>query len=148
MQQIAPRPAPRSSDTPTSMPFLTRRFVVNRWIPNVAGTLNAAVPPTASKPPGVETYVSSEMPFAGGSAIARALHAQGADVQLSGRRTEVLEELARELGDRAKVLPADLSRPVEVTRLAEAAGAVDVLVANAGLGGAGALPDYTLEEVE
>ena len=83
-----------------------------------------------------------------GSAIARALHAQGADVQLSGRRTEVLEELARELGDRAKVLPADLSRPAEVTRLAEAAGAVDVLVANAGLGGAGALPDYTLEEVE
>jgi uncharacterized protein len=81
-----------------------------------------------------------------GRAIARALHEQGATVELSGRRTDVLESLASELGDRAQVLPADLSKADEVATLAERAGAVDVLVANAGLGGTGPLPDYTLEE--
>jgi len=83
-----------------------------------------------------------------GTAIARALHEQGATVKLSGRRTEVLESLAAELGERAEPLPADLSKREEVAALAERAGAVDVLVANAGLGGAGPLPDYTLEEAE
>jgi short-subunit dehydrogenase len=81
-----------------------------------------------------------------GKAIARALHEQGAEVQLSGRRADVLESLSAELGERVQILPADLSNPEEVAALAERAGAVDVLVANAGLGGAGPLPDYTLEE--
>lgn len=83
-----------------------------------------------------------------GKAIAHALYERGATTQLSGRRTDVLEELAAELGERAQVLPADLARDDEVAALAERAGAVDVLVANAGLGGAGALTDYTLEEAE
>ena len=83
-----------------------------------------------------------------GKAIARALHEQGATVQLSGRRTEVLESVAGELRDRTQVLPADLSQTDEVASLAERAGAVDVLVANAGLGGTGPLSDYTLEEAE
>jgi short-subunit dehydrogenase len=69
-------------------------------------------------------------------------------VKLSGRRAEVLEELARELGERAEVLPADLSKRDDVAGLAERAGAVDVLVANAGLPGSGRLDDYTLEEAE
>ncbi len=72
-----------------------------------------------------------------GGAIARALHAQGATVALSGRREDVLEALAGELGDRAHVLPCDLADPAAVTALvgqAEAAmGQVDVLVNNAGL---------------
>jgi short-subunit dehydrogenase len=83
-----------------------------------------------------------------GRAIARALHAQGAELRISGRRTEVLDELARELGDRVRAIPADLSKADEVAHLAADAGAVDVLVANAGLGGAGVLADYTLEEAE
>jgi short-subunit dehydrogenase len=83
-----------------------------------------------------------------GKAIARALYAQGATTLLSGRRTEVLEGLAAELGERARALPADLSERDDVAKLAQGSGAVDVLVANAGLGGAGALTDYTLEEAE
>ena len=43
-----------------------------------------------------------------GAAIARALHAQGAMVALSGTRRDALEALAAELGERAHVCPADL----------------------------------------
>jgi len=72
-----------------------------------------------------------------GAEIARALHRQGATVGLSGTRQAVLETLAAELGERAHVLPADLSLPEEATRLiaeAEAVlGKVDILVNNAGL---------------
>ncbi len=72
-----------------------------------------------------------------GGAIARALHAQGATVGLSGTRTEVLEALAGELGARAQVLPCDLSDPEACKALpgrAEAAlGGLDILINNAGL---------------
>ncbi len=44
-----------------------------------------------------------------GAAIARALHAQGAKVALSGTKVEALEALAAELGERAFVTPANLS---------------------------------------
>ncbi len=47
-----------------------------------------------------------------GAGIARALHAQGAVVVLSGTRVDALEALAGELGERAHVCPADLrTRP-------------------------------------
>jgi 3-oxoacyl-[acyl-carrier protein] reductase len=72
-----------------------------------------------------------------GGAIAKALHGQGARVALSGTRREALEKLAGELGERAVVLPADLSEAASVEALppaAEAAlGAVDILVNNAGV---------------
>ena len=73
-----------------------------------------------------------------GAAIARALHAQGAHVVLSGTREAVLQELAAELGARTSAVPANLSDPAAVDGLiagAEtAAGApVDILVANAGI---------------
>jgi short-subunit dehydrogenase len=83
-----------------------------------------------------------------GTAIAKALYACGAFVKLSGRRTELLDSLADELGERTAVGPADLSRAGEATALAERAGAVDVLVANAGIPGSGLLADFTLEEVD
>ena len=44
-----------------------------------------------------------------GGAIARALHAQGATVALSGTRREALDALAAELGERVHVLPCDLA---------------------------------------
>ena len=44
-----------------------------------------------------------------GAAIARSLHGAGATVALSGTRTGPLEELAADLGDRAHVLPCNLS---------------------------------------
>jgi 3-oxoacyl-[acyl-carrier protein] reductase len=72
-----------------------------------------------------------------GAAIARALHGAGATVGLSGTRQAVLEQLATELGDRAHVLPCNLSDPTQVDGLipaAEAAmGQVDILVNNAGI---------------
>lgn len=72
-----------------------------------------------------------------GAEIARALHAAGATVGLSGTRVEPLEALAAELGSRAHVLPCNLSVAEEVEglvkRAAEAMGAVDILVNNAGI---------------
>ena len=44
-----------------------------------------------------------------GGAIARALHAQGATVAISGTRREVLDALAAELKERVHVLPCDLA---------------------------------------
>ena len=72
-----------------------------------------------------------------GAEVARALHAAGATVGLSGTRIEPLQTLAAELGDRAHVLPCDLSDPAAVEALVkqatEAMGAVDILVNNAGI---------------
>jgi len=72
-----------------------------------------------------------------GGAIAKALHAQGATVALSGTRREALEKVAAELGGRTHVLPCDLGDPAATEALvkdAEAAlGKLDILVNNAGL---------------
>jgi 3-oxoacyl-[acyl-carrier protein] reductase len=72
-----------------------------------------------------------------GAAIARALHAQGAVVVLSGTRREALEKLAGELGARVHVCTADLQEAGAADELiasAEAAaGALSILVNNAGL---------------
>ncbi|NQU58732.1 MAG: 3-oxoacyl-[acyl-carrier-protein] reductase [Rhodospirillales bacterium] len=72
-----------------------------------------------------------------GGAIAKALHAQGADVALSGTRSDALEALKAELGSRAHATPADLSTPEGPAALiedaVEAMGGVDILVNNAGL---------------
>jgi 3-oxoacyl-[acyl-carrier protein] reductase len=72
-----------------------------------------------------------------GEAIARAMHAQGATVAISGTRQEVLDKLAGELGSRVHVLPCDLSNMEQVEALVPAAEEkmekLDILVANAGV---------------
>ena len=72
-----------------------------------------------------------------GGAIAKALHGAGASVALSGTREEPLKALAAELGDRAHVLPCNLSDAEAVDALPkqaiEAMGALDILVNNAGI---------------
>ena len=73
-----------------------------------------------------------------GGAIARALHARGATVVLSGTREAVLADLAGELGERAHFAAANLSDPESVDGLVGAAEAaagapLDILVANAGI---------------
>ena len=72
-----------------------------------------------------------------GAGIARALHAQGATVALSGTRRDALDALATELGERVAVCPADLRDPAAADALiaaAEAAcGPLAILVNNAGL---------------
>jgi 3-oxoacyl-[acyl-carrier protein] reductase len=72
-----------------------------------------------------------------GGAIAKALHAQGAVVGISGRNEGKLKELAAELGDRVHVFPADLGDVAQVEALVktatEAMGSINILVNNAGL---------------
>jgi 3-oxoacyl-[acyl-carrier protein] reductase len=72
-----------------------------------------------------------------GGAIARALHAQGATVAVSGTRQAELETLAGALGGRVHVLPCDLSDKDAVEALVPAAEEkmekLDILVANAGV---------------
>jgi short-subunit dehydrogenase len=81
-----------------------------------------------------------------GHAIARDLHGRGATLILTGRRTDVLEPLAAELG--ARSLAVDLSDPADVDRLLSEAGAVDILVANAALPGSGALESFSVEQID
>jgi len=72
-----------------------------------------------------------------GKAIARALHARGATVGLSGTRLPVLEDLAGELGERAFPLVANLGDAESLATLPKAAeeamGQVDILINNAGI---------------
>jgi 3-oxoacyl-[acyl-carrier protein] reductase len=72
-----------------------------------------------------------------GGDIARALHAQGAIVAISGTRKDALDTLAGELGARVHVLPCDLADAAAVEKLVPDAEAkmekLDILVANAGV---------------
>jgi len=81
-----------------------------------------------------------------GHAIARALAARGARLVLTGRRMDVLEPLAAELG--AQAVAADLSDPAAVDRLLADAGDVDVLVANAAVPASGPVLEYTVEQID
>ena len=72
-----------------------------------------------------------------GGAIAKALYSQGSKVALSGTRVEPLRALAEELGDRAYVVPCNLSDVDAVKALSKNAadqmGGIDILVNNAGI---------------
>ncbi|WP_040611009.1 3-oxoacyl-[acyl-carrier-protein] reductase [Oceaniovalibus guishaninsula] len=72
-----------------------------------------------------------------GAQIARTLHGAGAAVVLSGTREGPLDDLARDLGDRAWAVPCDLSDADALAalpgRAADAAGSLDILVNNAGI---------------
>tara|TARA_A100001011_G_scaffold122397_1_gene129175 strand:+ start:3682 stop:4422 length:741 start_codon:yes stop_codon:yes gene_type:complete len=73
-----------------------------------------------------------------GSAIARALHSQGAEVILSGTRQGSLDELAYELSDRAHPIAADLSDKSSIDSLIKqisdiSTDGVDIVINNAGI---------------
>ena len=73
-----------------------------------------------------------------GSAIARALHSQGAEVILSGTRQGALDELAHELSDRAHPIAADLSDKSSIDSLIKqisdiSTDGVDIVINNAGI---------------
>jgi 3-oxoacyl-[acyl-carrier protein] reductase len=72
-----------------------------------------------------------------GGAIARALHAQGATVVLSGTRLDALEQLKGMLGARAHVVVAKMDDAADIERLAKeaeaVAGKIDIVVNNAGI---------------
>jgi short-subunit dehydrogenase len=81
-----------------------------------------------------------------GHAIARRLAAAGAHVVLSGRRGDVLVDLAGEIG--GEVAPADLSDPAAVRELAAANADADVVILNAGLPASGRLETYSEDQIE
>ena len=72
-----------------------------------------------------------------GSAIAKALAAQGAVVALSGTREEKLAEVASTISGETHILPCNLSDSAAVDALvgqaADAMGGLDILVNNAGV---------------
>ncbi|MEO1020750.1 MAG: SDR family NAD(P)-dependent oxidoreductase, partial [Pseudomonadota bacterium] len=71
-----------------------------------------------------------------GRAIATTMHGQGATVILSGRRSDVLDEVASALGERVETVVADLADPdvgEVLTAAADANGGMDILVNNAGI---------------
>ncbi len=84
-----------------------------------------------------------------GDRFARVLHAAGATVVAAARRTDRLEALAGELGDRLVPMTCDVSVDADCERLvADAiavAGHLDVLVNNAGIGGPVAAEDEPID---
>lgn len=84
-----------------------------------------------------------------GRAIATSLAERGAVLALSARNREALEKMAASLpGSGHTVLPADLAEPEAAERLAAEAAGTEILVANAGLPGAGKLEEFSPEEVK
>lgn len=81
-----------------------------------------------------------------GQAIARAFASRGTNLILTGRRAEVLEPLAREVGARA--MQVDLANREQVARLADEAREVDILVANAALPASGLLTELSQDQID
>jgi len=81
-----------------------------------------------------------------GHAIARALAGRGARLTLTGRRPDVLQELAAELGGRP--VGCDLASREAVAALAQEAARADVLIANAALPASGELTELTQEQID
>lgn len=72
-----------------------------------------------------------------GAAIAKALHAAGATIAISGTRQAALDELKAQIGGNVHVIICNLSSPEDVEKLIPAAdaamGGLDILVNNAGI---------------
>jgi hypothetical protein len=85
-----------------------------------------------------------------GARFARVLHKAGAHVLATARRAGLLDQLARECGERIEVMPGDITdashRQALARRLA-AHGRLDVLVNNAGICDDGPIEQQTLEEL-
>lgn len=81
-----------------------------------------------------------------GQSVARAFASRGAQVILSGRRQDVLESLAAQLGARAVV--CDLASREDVQRLIDSVGPIDVLVANAGLPATGHIAELSQAQLD
>jgi uncharacterized protein len=82
-----------------------------------------------------------------GRAIAKALDERGAQLLLTARNQEALEELASELRS-GEALAADLANRNDVAGLPGRAGHVDILVHNAGLPGSGRLESYSDDQID
>jgi short-subunit dehydrogenase len=84
-----------------------------------------------------------------GRAIAAALAGRGATLVLSSRKGDELEAMAASLpGSGHRTIVSDLAEPGAPERLIAEAGALDVLVANAGLPATGRIDQFSLTEIE
>jgi NAD(P)-dependent dehydrogenase (short-subunit alcohol dehydrogenase family) len=77
-----------------------------------------------------------------GRAAARALRADGWELVLAGRREAPLRETLPD----AKIVPTDITDPAQVHGLFEAAGPLDLLFNNAGIGASAPIEDLALED--
>jgi NAD(P)-dependent dehydrogenase (short-subunit alcohol dehydrogenase family) len=85
-----------------------------------------------------------------GARFARVLHQAGAYVLATARRAELLDELARECGERIEVMPGDITDTAHRQALAhrlDAHGRLDVLVNNAGICDDGPIEQQSLDEL-
>ena len=84
-----------------------------------------------------------------GTAIARRLAQEGANVVVSARRREPLEALADEIGGLA--VPCDVTNESQIARLfstaGEQSGGVDIAVFSAGIHAANAIAELTAEDI-
>jgi NAD(P)-dependent dehydrogenase (short-subunit alcohol dehydrogenase family) len=87
-----------------------------------------------------------------GLAAARAFIAQGAKVAITGRNQQTLDEAANELGPNVLALRADITDAAAneqaIRTAGETLGNLDILVANAGIGGATPLGSATREQFD
>ncbi len=81
-----------------------------------------------------------------GIATARELARRGADLVITARRKDLLDDLAAETG--AEVVVADLGRRGDVDHLIDLSYGVDVVVLNAGIGGDGPLDEVTADGID
>jgi short-subunit dehydrogenase len=99
------------------------------------------------------TFVVTGASSGFGRGVALKLASHGANVVLAARRTEALEDVAREAraaGGQALVVTTDVARPEQVERLANAAverfGRIDVWINNAGVGAIGRFEEIPVED--
>jgi NAD(P)-dependent dehydrogenase (short-subunit alcohol dehydrogenase family) len=85
-----------------------------------------------------------------GARFARVLHQAGAQVMVTARRAGLLDELARECGERIEVMPGDItdaSHRQALARQLEPHGRLDVLVNNAGICDDGPIERQSLDDL-
>lgn len=82
-----------------------------------------------------------------GRHFAQVLSATGAHVVLAARRMDALEELAAEIGD-ATCVSLDVTDPASIREAVLQAGAIDVLVNNAGVSSAQPVLDATVQDYD
>ena len=85
-----------------------------------------------------------------GAQFARVLPLAGAHVLATARRADLLNELARECGERIETMPGDITDASHRQALAErlaSRGRLDVLVNNAGICDDGPIEEQSLEEL-